>query len=1449
MNRITRFLEGKTLFITGATGFLGQPLVEKVLWSAPSIRRIYVLLRPKQHSRKKFLTAQQRLEMELFQSTTLKRLEKAHGRGFLGFLKKKLVAVAGDVTQKKLGLKPEEQALLKREVDIIINSAAVVSFDAPLDEALELNGLSAGRVARFAAACDKAILIHVSTAYVSGATNKSVPEQLHHLSSGKEVFPLRQFGDVGRDIQHIREIVRKIGEAAYTPEIERKFELRLIKEARNSRRRRVMSRQTKIEKFRKQWITNSLTKKGMDWARKRGWNDTYTYTKAIGEQMVRKETQEVPTAIVRPSVIESSLSEPGPGWLDGLRMADPLIVAIGKGRLRVLPLDPDVVIDLVPVDFVVNALLAIIPEVAEKKGLRIYHIATGSENPITLGKLYDLVYRYFKKNPMLDKWGQAIRVKHVRFLNPSRFRLQHQLKSISLYTAERTLERLSFFETTHKAKRRISTTRVAHQKLYYYGEIYEPYLNLDCRFEVENILSLLRSLSEEERKIFNFDVSQLNWRHYVQNVHIPGVKKYILKVEGSGVLNINDQSMLEKAGIKTINDLFTRTTERLPDKTALRIYRDGRWKSFSYGDLKRLVKQVARQFKERGFCKGDRVVLCSENQPEWGIVYLAASAIGLVVTPLDAQTWQREVWSVARFVEARAILASESCFKKLTCKPGEATETQLLDINALCNAEEKGGSKSGVSKGDDPAGDQERIKIGPNDPVSIIFTTSTAVDPKGAVHSHRNFLNNLLGVNHYLPIREDDQMLSILPLSHALEFTCGFLLVIFGGATVTYINSLKPRAILKVMRETGTTCMLGVPTLYALIWDDVQRRILGTSKSRLKLNLITKSKNLSKSVERKFGRNIGRQLFSRIHEEFGGKIRVFVSGGSALGEELYDDFKSIGMPVYEGYGLTETAPVLTVNPLNRSRCGSAGKPLPGVELRVFQPKKGGIGEILVRSPSQMLGYYKNPEATKKVLRAGWLHTGDLGWVDEDGHLYITGRIKDVIVTGAGKNVYPVDLEAIYQTIPGIKELCVVGIRSGLTENIHAVIVVDRKGDAVGEKEKYQKHVQRQIQELARGLPSYNRVQRIHFWPGPLPRNETKQLCRTTIRERLTRQIEKTHLTIAPVVEEKQRPTRKEELLAELSRLSGLPQEEIGAQKRIYSDLGLDSLRAIELLLFIDHQFGLSIPDEKVTDIRTVGELMREVERGSRTTGSPVPPLATPHSPFRPILTQQGQSTCLNRWLLGLSFSSLSAIYQVYFNLQLRDEGNLPKGLPYVIAANHTSHLDVGAIIAAVCYSAGLKEARRLHVLGARDYFFNTAAKGWFFSTFLNVLPIEREETSLAGLRLVQKILSGGEAILIFPEGSRSRTGVLQEFKPGLGLIAWELQVPIIPVYIKGTYQAMPVGRLVPRRREVRVFFGSPVEMAGYRSSLIPGSPNDTYRKITSDVRRVVESLGEDGSIQ
>lgn len=1441
---VREFLEQKTLLITGVTGFLGQPLIEKILWSQPQVRRIYVLIRPKYLLGGRIQTAEQRLKKEVFTSTAFDRLRHRWSSAFTQFLQAKVVPVSGDLSQVDLGLSAQDVERLRDEVDIIINSAAVVSFDAPIDQALAMNVRGAERVATFAASCKRARLLHISTAYVCGSAKGNIPEELHQDARGcQEVsdnFPLRAFTDIDQEIHAVERLSQTVHEEAGSREVQREL-LREYLTSRAAGRRRG-TRRSELERLRRRWISARLTEEGMSWSRKRGWNDTYTYTKALGELAVVRAAATVPLGIVRPAVIESSLNEPSPGWLDGLRMADPLIVAIGKGRLRSLPLNPALALDLVPADTVVNATLALLPYLECQGNPKIIQVATSSQNPITLGSLYELIFQYFQANPMLDRDGRPIEIRKLRFPSSPTFRLQHRIRTLPLGTAEKTLDRLNILPGVDKARRKISSRRIASEKLYYYGELYEPYLNLDCQFSVDHLLELMDSLPPEDQADFDFDVRRINWRHYIQNVHIPGLKKYILKLEGSGSFELPKQ--LESDFPNTIPELVVRAAERYGDRTALQWKNNGTWERFSYRQVLENAQTVANRLSSFGLKKGDHVLLFAENSPQWGMCHLGAVLAGLVVVPIDWQTWHREVWSVAAFTDARAILASTKALARLTTEELSANESSktprlLLSVNrfaepfALPNLPRSTSPPIVLEVATSPS-------VDPDDPVAIVFTTGTMVNPKGAVHTHRTFLSNVRGVNYYLSVSEADRLVSVLPLYHCLEFTCGFLMALYGGAQVTYSHSLKPRVIIDLMKETRATCLLGVPTLFSLIREDIERRILKSASSFLRSNLLETSQRVNFSLDQRFGASLAKRLFGNVHQEFGGNVRVLVSGGSSLGSSLYRYFKALGMPIYEGYGLTETAPVLTVNPLDQSREASAGKPLPGVELRLYRPDRDGVGEIIVRTPSLMLGYYRNDEATRAVIRDGWFHTGDLGWVDMDGFVYVTGRCKDVIVTGAGKNVYPTDLEAIYSTLPAVGEICVVGVRSGLTEDVHAVVVPETSLQSMP-IDHARKEVQRQIQELARELPSYHRFQQVHVQFEALPREGDGSLDRKAVWEAVVAGQLKQGKVVAAG---KTVSGVREKILLELARLSGLGVEEIDETKNLYTDLGLDSLMAVELLLFVERELGLVIPDERVPEFQTVGDIVDELRR--LESAALTPGEKGTDQIVRSALPYENRPA-LQRGLMNLSFRLLTTVFRRVFHLDIHYPERLPRTGPFILAGNHTSHLDSGAVIATLVETLGFAAARRLHVVGARDYFFDSRLKGWAFSTLLNVVPIERDEVGLQGLRLVGSILRRGEAVLIFPEGTRSRSGELQTFRPGVGLLAWEYDVPVVPLYLSGTFEALPAGRLLPQRGKVSVWVGEPLRGRELFPSYHDVPADELYRRFTAEIQRNVEALAREAA--
>jgi fatty acyl-CoA reductase len=450
---IREFLRGKTILLTGATGFLGKVIVERLLRVAPDIDRVYLLIRAPREP------AAARFESEVLVSGAFDALAATHGKAWARFFRSTVTPVAGDVSQPRLGLSDDDHAVLAARTDVIINGAASVVFDAPLDEALLHNTRSVQHVAEFARACQSAMLVHISTAYVAGRRAGRIVEQAMPDISAAEIELLEALRQTILDDAN--------GGASGT-------------------------RETRAR----------LVEAGMTRARRLGWHDTYTYTKALGEMVLARHRGKVPTAIIRPSIIESSLRDPEPGWIENLNVGDPLFVEFGRGRMPDFPLGATTIFDIVPVDLVANLVVAVLPHVAEMDSIGYYAIGSGARNPVTGGRLHDFAYDYFRRQPMTDRRGRPIRPARLTFPTPERFR-----------------------EMFGGDAQRSTTTK----RLMYLADLYESYLTADYVFDTTNTDRLLDRLHPADRSALDFDVRRIDWRSYIQDVHIPGLRRHVLR--------------------------------------------------------------------------------------------------------------------------------------------------------------------------------------------------------------------------------------------------------------------------------------------------------------------------------------------------------------------------------------------------------------------------------------------------------------------------------------------------------------------------------------------------------------------------------------------------------------------------------------------------------------------------------------------------------------------------------------------------------------------------------------------------------------------------------------------------------------------------------------------------------------------------------------------------------
>jgi long-chain acyl-CoA synthetase len=1423
------FYAGKTLLITGATGFLGKALVEKVLRALPEVRRIYLLVRGKRLADGSWLSAHERMRQEFLRSAIFTTLRRRYQDRFEEFIAQKVVVLEGDLSFERLGLDEMTFDAVAFETDVIINSAAVVSFDERLDRALNLNTLGVRRVLELAKRGKELrkpkgkpapIFAHISTCYVCGIRNGIIPEE-----------PPDPTG-IDEEIAELLQLCRDVEEQSSDDETPPPIRERTIREA--------------------------MVDEGMKRAKLRGFNDTYTYTKWLGERLLVKECDDILTLILRPAIIESTLREPEPGWIENQRMADPLIIGFAERKLVDFPGDPDCVVDLIPCDFVVNAVLAAIAMMGQGTwdtghGINrpsscvtrpvVIQIATSTKNLLTLRDVVRWCVEYFERSPLLDRNGRPLKVKPWTLPSLDKYRRWLEGRKRLVELQERLVRSFSFLPVAKQWQRRLGVIKAALERLEYFLSIYAPYTHFRAKFATENLERLWESLNEDDKRDFPFDVATIDWRHYLQEVHIPGLKRHILRMaEDDGAAD----------SIQTLPDLLAHAAARFPQKVALQRKGQGtkdkgqgkEWVRYTYGELYRLAQSNARQLAAMGIGRGDRVILCGDNCPEWVIAYFSASCAGATVVPLDRQWRPDDIAHIAQFVDAKVALVGDSLANALR----EALRAVGLSIPILTfrDLTQPIEPMSPVPRPSSPI---------PDDIASIIFVTGPTVEPRGAMLTHRNFLSNLRAIVKVLPPMQSDHCLNLLPLHHAFAFTGELLVAMWAGATITYPENLRSRTVLETMREVGVTVLIGVPRVFQILHESICAEV--RKRGKLAWLMFQLLKKFSLAVLRLTGRNIGRSLFASVHRQFGGKLRALISGGAALPPHIFDDFTAMGFLLCEGYGLTEASPVVTVNPMHRPKRGSVGKPLPGVEVIIADPDEHGVGEILVRGPNVFVGYFRNPEATERILKDGWLHTGDLGRFDKDGYLFITGRVKDVIVTAAGKNVYPEELERKLAGIAGVRELCVIGVwdEETMGERPHLVVVPEPQWASSPERlSEFERRLREEVQKRSQNLPSYQRIAQVHIVTGELPKTVALAPDRVAVRAMVmgsrTRDAGRVQVAISPKPTTPL-PSLAEPIISAIAHLTKQPKERIGVSSRL-DELGIDSLLRVELTALLELRFRTSLPESAIAEAQTIGEL---VEILAERLGGTLPETPAPEDGAALIITRLlspearkeaerwVKETKFQRWVRRLTRKLLARIYKRWFDFEAHGLENLPSSGAFIIAANHSSHMDTGAII------VGMGErAENLFVLGARDYFFNTPLRGWFFHTFLRVVPFDRTVNPLEGLRIAAAILQAGYPLLIFPEGTRSVTGKLQPFKPGLGLLAIETGVPVVPTLIEGAFEALPKGRLLPKRTKIRVTFGEPVKVEMLvadrkaLSEIPPLKRRELYQHFSREVQRRIESM-------
>ena len=544
----------------------------------------------------------------------------------------------------------------------------------------------------------------------------------------------------------------------------------------------------------------------------------------------------------------------------------------------------------------------------------------------------------------------------------------------------------------------------------------------------------------------------------------------------------------------TLQDLVDEVATRYRDKVALATKDKGAYHTTSFLQLRARVLELSAGLAGLGTSKGDPVALIGENTTEWALSYLAIVSSGRVVVPVDRDLRPGEVRHILEFSEVETVLCSGRFVDDMVSLRAETGRP-----NRVVSLEEEAGKgdhsfpellERGYREleGEPP---YRLPEVGPEDLAAVIFTSGTMGSSKAVMLTHGNLTSNIIATSQFVSIQNDDhdRLLSVLPLHHTYECTCGFLTALYQGASIYHAENL--RRIPENLAESRATVVLGVPLLFETMYRRIEKGIRETGERKFRI-----AKGVASLCER-FGFRIRRRLFKPVHDRLGGSLRLLITGGAAMNPEVSRGFRDLGINCIQGYGMTEASPLIAVNREANPKDSSVGMPLPGVEARIVE------GEITVRGPNLMLGYYKNPHATEEALEGGWLHTGDLGHLDRDGFLYVSGRKKSVIVTPNGKNVYPEELEAHLNDRRFIAESLVWGgpwSDPALTE-VQAIIVPDVEaldeefGASNYDDERIEKVIAEEVKQVNRVLANYKRIRQFSRRHEEFEKTTTRKIKR------------------------------------------------------------------------------------------------------------------------------------------------------------------------------------------------------------------------------------------------------------------------------------------------------------------------------------------------------------------
>ena len=820
----------------------------------------------------------------------------------------------------------------------------------------------------------------------------------------------------------------------------------------------------------------------------------------------------------------------------------------------------------------------------------------------------------------------------------------------------------------------------------------------------------------------------------------------------------------------TLLDFLHARADEFGDRPAL-LFRPGfRYQRWSYADLWDASGRLAALLHERGLGKGDRAIIWGPNCPQWVIALFGCLRAGVIVVPIDLRSHRDFVENVAGRVDAKLSFVSR-------VTPRYHGELGVPEIDF----EEIEELSDGLQAPD-------RVDISPDDLAEIMFTSGTTGDPKGVMLTHRNIMANIESVTQVAPGKSSDRLMSILPLSHMLEQMGGLLVPMAAGANITYPTARQATVLFRTMKERRVTMMILVPQLLDLFMKGIEREVRRQGKEALWAKLM--------KIAQRTPFPLRRVLFSQVHKKFGGKLSFIFAGGAPLAPELGAKWNLLGVKVIQGYGTTETAPVITCHPQAMPRYDSPGPPVPGVEVEVALD-----GEVLVRGDNVTQGYWNAPEATAASFQDGWYKTGDQGEIDDQGFLHLKGRKKDMIVLASGLNVYPEDIEAELVKHDAVQDAAVVGLPKAAGAEVHAALLMADPGQAADA-----------VAWVNGRLAEHQRVRGSTVWPDEdFPRTHTLKVKKVLLTDALMSADGDEPKPSAHPAAGQEGPT----LEALIAQVAEVPASQVSPDKTLDGDLDMDSLKRVELLSVIEEELGVYLDESVLEQGTTVATLSEMVAQGS-------------HSPDDKKFTRWGMSWWCKPLRGAIQRVVIFPALRWLYRLDVMGDQNIA-GIegPALFAANHCLRLDNGLLIKAM----PLRHRRRLSIAAWEEMWSNPAYRVTH-PLIGNGFPFSKGGAVRASLENMGRILDDGWSVLIYPEGELTVGGPTQPFRGGTGLVAVESGIPVVPIKLHIRNIGSPTGFPMFRRGDVEVRFGQPITFTRATS----------YDQATARIEQAVKTL-------